>query len=50
MIEKLLEHCPNLKLIIENKTSEPTDKERIEALECAMADLIIQTMGVDTDA
>lgn len=49
MNKKLLDLCPKTKEAIEKKKAQPTEQERIEALENAVADLTIQTMGVDTD-
>ena len=43
----ILKVCPKTKEIIEKKKSQPTNTERIEALENAVADLTIQTMGVE---
>ena len=41
----ILKVCPKTKEIIENKKSQPTDKERIEALETAIAELMIIQTG-----
>ncbi len=45
----ILKACPKIKEIIEKKKAQPTNEERITALENAVADLAIQTMGVDTN-
>lgn len=49
-MKKLLELMPKTKDMIEKSKTQPTTEERITALENAVADLAIQTMGVDTDA
>lgn len=50
MLKEFIEkYCPEItKKIAENKCR-PTTEERITALENAVADLAIQTMGVDTN-
>lgn len=45
----ILSFCPKTKELIENAKKQPTNEERITALENAVADLAIQTMGVDTN-
>ena len=44
------EKCPKTQELIDKLKEQPTEKERIEALENAIADLSLQIMGVDTDA
>ena len=47
--ELVKKHCPEITKKIEENKNLPTDKERIEALENAVADLTLKTMGVITD-
>ena len=41
----ILKVCPKIKEMIENNQSKPTDEERIEALENAIADLAVMMVG-----
>ena len=41
--------CPNAQALIDDRKLEPTETERIEALENAVAELAIQVMGADTN-
>lgn len=47
--ELIKKHCPEITRKIEENKSKPTTEERIAALEEAIADLAIQTMGVNTN-
>ena len=42
-------YLPKTKALVEKEKNKPTTEERIEALENALADLTIQTMGVNAD-
>ncbi len=42
----IMKVCPKIKEIIDKKKTQPTTNERITALENAVANLAIQTMGV----
>lgn len=43
-------YLPETQALIDSLKSQPTDAERISALEIAVADLAIQAMGVSEDA
>ena len=42
-------YLPEVQKLVDELKEQPTNTERIEALENALADLSIQTMGVDVD-
>ncbi|MGN0533282.1 MAG: hypothetical protein ACI4IK_02880 [Eubacterium sp.] len=43
----VLKNCPKIREIIENKKDVPTTEDRLEALENAVADLTLQSLGVE---
>ncbi len=51
-LDKFLEKCPKLKALIESKKEQPTDSQRIEALEAAVGELavMVATKGADGNA
>lgn len=49
-MKKLLDLMPKTKELLEKAKAQPTNEQRITALENAVADLAIQTMGVDANA
>lgn len=46
-MKKLLDLMPKTKELIENAKKQPTNEERITALENAVADLAIQSIGTE---
>lgn len=48
-MKNLLDLMPKTKELINKAKKQPTNEERISALENAVADLAIQTMGVSND-
>ncbi len=48
-LEKLLEKCPKLKALIEAKQEQPTDSQRIEALEAAVGELAVMVATKEAD-
>ena len=47
--ELVKKHCPEITRKIGENKNKPTTEQRISALENAVADLAIQTMGVSSD-